>query len=109
MSPPATKGDKRVLHEAAHKLGHAVPPETDGKEEEAEAVRRRFEALKEPDRDVIVHASRAVLALGALGVVYGDIGTSPLYTEQVIFTSHKAAATATVAGVYGVVSLIFWP
>ena len=49
-----------------------------------------------------------MLALGALGVVYGDIGTSPLYTEQVIFTSHRAAAQANVAGVYGVVSLIFW-
>ncbi len=49
-----------------------------------------------------------MLALGALGVVYGDIGTSPLYTEQVIFTTHRAAAQATTAGVYGVVSLIFW-
>ena len=49
-----------------------------------------------------------MLALGALGVVYGDIGTSPLYTEQVIFTSHASAAQATPAGVYGVVSLIFW-
>ena len=49
-----------------------------------------------------------MLALGALGVVYGDIGTSPLYTEQVIFTAHRAAAHTTPAGVYGVVSLIFW-
>ena len=105
---PSTRADKLVLHEAAHKLGHWVPPDPDPKEEDAEAVKRRFEALKEPDRDVIAHAGKAVLALGALGVVYGDIGTSPLYTEQVIFTSHKAAATATVAGVYGVVSLIFW-
>ena len=32
------------------------------------------------------HAGRAALVLGVLGVVYGDIGTSPLYTEQVIFT-----------------------
>jgi KUP system potassium uptake protein len=49
-----------------------------------------------------------VLALGALGVVYGDIGTSPLYTEQVIFTQHANAARPTAAGVYGIVSLIFW-
>ena len=49
-----------------------------------------------------------MLALGALGVVYGDIGTSPLYTEQVIFTQHADAAHATAAGVYGIVSLIFW-
>ncbi len=59
------------------------------KEEDAEAVRKRFEALKDTKRDVITDASKAVLALGALGVVYGDIGTSPLYTEQVIFTTHQ--------------------
>jgi KUP system potassium uptake protein len=60
------------------------------------------------DRDVVAHAGRIVLALGALGIVYGDIGTSPLYAEQVIFTQHADAAHATVAGVYGIVSLIFW-
>jgi KUP system potassium uptake protein len=60
------------------------------------------------ERDVVAHSARVLLALGALGVVYGDIGTSPLYTEQVIFTAHRAAATTTLAGVYGVVSLIFW-
>ena len=49
-----------------------------------------------------------MLALGALGIVYGDIGTSPLYTEQFIFTAHRNAAHADVAGVYGIVSLIFW-
>ena len=57
---------------------------------------------------MIAHAGRAVLALGALGVVYGDIGTSPLYTEQVVFTSYRATAHVTPANVYGVASLIFW-
>jgi KUP system potassium uptake protein len=57
---------------------------------------------------VVAHGSRIVLGLGALGVVYGDIGTSPLYAEQVIFNAHKNAAQTTVPGVYGVVSLIFW-
>lgn len=47
-------------------------------------------------------------SFAALGVVFGDLGTSPLYTEQVIFTQHADAAHATVAGVYGVTSLIFW-
>ena len=75
---------------------------------ESEAVRRRFEALDDSERDVIAHAGRAVLALGALGVVYGDIGTSPLYTEQVIFGSYRATAHITPADVYGVASLIFW-
>ena len=52
--------------------------------------------------------ARPVLALGALGIVFGDIGTSPLYTEQFIFTAHRNAAHADVAGVYGIASLIFW-
>jgi KUP system potassium uptake protein len=40
--------------------------------------------------------------------VYGDIGTSPLYTEQAIFSSYKATSHITAANVYGVASLIFW-
>jgi KUP system potassium uptake protein len=47
------------------------------------------------------------LSLGALGVVYGDIGTSPLYTVQLIFTGdHPMVPDPT--RVYGAVSLIFW-
>ena len=99
---------KRSFNEAAHKLGYWRPETPSDHAEEAEAVRKRFAALEDNQRDVIADASKVVLALGALGVVYGDIGTSPLYTEQVIFTAHKNAAHATTAGVYGVVSLIFW-
>jgi KUP system potassium uptake protein len=99
---------KRTFNEAAHKLGYWAPPASSAQEEESEAARRRFEALADSERDVIAHAGRAVLVLGALGVVYGDIGTSPLYTEQVIFSSYRATAHITPAGVYGVASLIFW-
>jgi KUP system potassium uptake protein len=101
-------GEKQIFNEASHKLGYWRPEAPSDKAENAEAVRKRFEALEDTKRDVITDASKLVLALGALGVVYGDIGTSPLYTEQVIFTTHRAAAHATTAGVYGVVSLIFW-
>ncbi len=49
----------------------------------------------------------AALALGALGVVYGDIGTSPLYAMKEAFTgAHGLPPTE--ANVYGVLSLIFW-
>ena len=48
------------------------------------------------------------LALGALGVVFGDIGTSPLYSVQTVFSINNHAVAATVADVYGVVSMIFW-
>ncbi|HET6867142.1 MAG TPA: hypothetical protein VFH80_14580, partial [Solirubrobacteraceae bacterium] len=73
-----TVGSRRSFNEAAHKLGYWAPPAVSAHEEAAEATRRRFEALADSQRDVIAHAGRAVLALGALGVVYGDIGTSPL-------------------------------
>ena len=103
--PPARK---RVFNEAAHKLGYWAPPTPDSREIESEATRKRFEALADQDRDVLAHAGRAVLVLGALGIVYGDIGTSPLYTEQVIFGSYHATAHVTPAVAYGIVSLIFW-
>ena len=99
---------RRSLNEAAHKLGYWAPPAVSAHEQESEATRRRFDALADSQRDVIAHAGRAVLVLGALGVVYGDIGTSPLYTEQVIFSSYRATAHITPAAVYGVASLIFW-
>ena len=78
-------------------------PRTDGDGPSA-AIR----AAADDERDVVAHAGRLVLALGALGIVYGDIGTSPLYTEQFIFTAHANAAHPTIAGVYGIASLIFW-
>src|SRR3954469_8324439 len=59
-----------------------------------------------------VHGTRGrrwaslALSIGALGVVYGDIGTSPLYTIQLIFTVHPLAPSE--AHVYGALSLIFW-
>jgi KUP system potassium uptake protein len=52
-------------------------------------------------------ASLQGLALGALGVVFGDIGTSPLYTLKECL--HAAGHNqATQADLYGVLSLIFW-
>jgi KUP system potassium uptake protein len=50
----------------------------------------------------------AALTLGALGVVFGDIGTSPLYTVPAVFAANGHAVAPTRAGVYGVVSLVFW-
>ena len=46
------------------------------------------------------------LMLAALGVVFGDIGTSPLYTIRETFTSEGLGAEA--ANIYGVLSLILW-
>jgi KUP system potassium uptake protein len=49
----------------------------------------------------------AVLTLTALGVVYGDIGTSPLYSIKECFRSEFGLAP-TIGNVYGVLSLIVW-
>src|SRR5581483_7907059 len=48
----------------------------------------------------------AGLALGALGVVYGDIGTSPLYAVQTTFGEQGIPPTT--SNVLGVLSLVFW-
>ena len=48
----------------------------------------------------------ATLTLAALGVVYGDIGTSPLYALKEVF--HAGHVPATSDNVLGVLSLIFW-
>ena len=56
-----------------------------------------------------VQTIRASVVLAALGVVFGDIGTSPLYSIQTLF--HPAGPHPMSMGqfhVYGVVSLIFW-
>jgi KUP system potassium uptake protein len=48
----------------------------------------------------------AALTLGALGVVYGDIGTSPLYALKEIF--HSGHVPVTHGNILGVLSLVFW-
>ena len=48
-----------------------------------------------------------VLALGALGVVYGDIGTSPLYALHEAFSGPHAFAV-TPANILGVLSMVLW-
>jgi KUP system potassium uptake protein len=47
------------------------------------------------------------LALGAIGVVYGDIGTSPLYAIRECVTLPHGVAPVS-ANIYGILSLVFW-
>ncbi|WP_267128260.1 potassium transporter Kup [Baekduia soli] len=54
------------------------------------------------------HPGSAALALGALGVVFGDIGTSPLYALQAVFAADHGAVKATQGDVYGIISLVVW-
>jgi KUP system potassium uptake protein len=51
----------------------------------------------------------AALTVGALGVVFGDIGTSPLYALQAVFAmTGSSRVHRTPTEVYGVISLVFW-
>jgi KUP system potassium uptake protein len=51
-------------------------------------------------------SSLAALTLGAIGVVYGDIGTSPLYAFKEVFVSGHVPVTTD--NILGVLSLFFW-
>lgn len=48
------------------------------------------------------------LALAALGIVYGDIGTSPLYAFEQVFNNNLHSVPTTEANILGVLSLFFW-
>ena len=59
--------------------------------------------MDDPDR----RHGLAALALGALGVVYGDIGTSPLYTMKEVFNPANGVPLDA-HHIIGAVSVIFW-
>ena len=61
------------------------------------------------DHDPRTHAQGPLhkLALGAVGIVYGDIGTSPIYAFRETFAGHHTLAPDQLH-IWGVMSLIFW-
>jgi KUP system potassium uptake protein len=70
-------------------------------------VAEAFHAPHDQARSAPQGGALAALALGALGVVYGDIGTSPLYALKECFTG-KHGVDPTSQNVLGVLSLVFW-
>jgi KUP system potassium uptake protein len=60
------------------------------------------------DRSPAQEGGRVPLTIAALGVVFGDIGTSPLYALQAVFAIDGGAVRPTQGDVYGVISLVFW-
>ncbi|NTV37693.1 MAG: potassium transporter Kup, partial [Anaerolineales bacterium] len=53
------------------------------------------------------HKDLPLLAMAALGIIYGDIGTSPLYTIKECFSgAHGVAPTP--GNILGILSLVFW-
>ncbi|HEX8298684.1 MAG TPA: potassium uptake protein [Rubricoccaceae bacterium] len=63
--------------------------------------------MSQPTASKPTGAYLAALSLAALGVVYGDIGTSPLYALKEVFSEHYGLAL-TPNNVLGILSLIFW-
>ena len=61
-----------------------------------------------PVSQVHARGRLGLLSLGALGIVYGDIGTSPLYALQAVFTNELHPVQVTPANILGVLSLVFW-
>lgn len=53
------------------------------------------------------HGGLAKLAVGAIGIVFGDIGTSPIYAFRETFAGHHTLRVDALH-IYGVLSLIFW-
>jgi KUP system potassium uptake protein len=77
----------------------------DGAAAEGAAASGPPEARPASARDAV----RLAVVIGALGVVFGDIGTSPIYTLQTVFSpSDPHPVPVSTQNVYGVVSLVFW-
>jgi KUP system potassium uptake protein len=70
--------------------------------------RKKSEHGPSPGRGALAKSGIATLTVGALGVVFGDIGTSPLYAIQAVFNIDSKSVHVTPANVYGVISLVFW-
>jgi KUP system potassium uptake protein len=83
-----------------HRSDGSVPPEALTPET---LMASSTEAVSTPA--IADHPVRAALLLGALGVVFGDIGTSPIYAFR---ESLRVAGGASEAAVFGVLSLVFW-
>ncbi|MEO6091893.1 MAG: potassium transporter Kup [Novosphingobium sp.] len=65
------------------------------------------DGLYHPDHQDGHHGGVVKLAFGALGVVFGDIGTSPLYAMRDTFAGHHRLPLDALH-IYGIVSLMFW-
>src|SRR6266705_2678093 len=105
MTPPVNNG-----------VSDGLPPPADGREANgvlAESfVRVARESWRQEANTVGVSrrvTAQGALAVGALGVVFGDIGTSPLYTVQTVFNpGDPHPVKVTEDSIFGIISLIFW-
>jgi KUP system potassium uptake protein len=97
--PPAAEDPR-----AAAAAPPSAPIQTRG---DLPAVAEALHASHHQARSAPHGRALAALSLGALGVVYGDIGTSPLYALRECFTGRHGVAP-TPENVLGILSLVFW-
>src|SRR3954462_11060084 len=92
----------------------ANPPDTDPPRHHGTGLDPASDGLETatPDAEhghAVASAVRLAVVIAALGVVFGDIGTSPIYTIQTVFSPDDPhPVPVSTANVFGVVSLIFW-
>ena len=72
----------------------------------ASSVDFRSNFVQHQQNAPLSHSQLAALTLGALGVVYGDIGTSPLYALKEVFAHGHLSPTP--ENIHGILSLMFW-
>ena len=86
------------------------PPEQNAPRPPAEEIAAASAHFEEPpQRSTKGKRQLPLLVLGALGIVYGDIGTSPLYAMREVFApAHGIGVSTSHANVLGALSLIFW-
>ena len=87
--------------------GHRTPPRGAGRRPQRKSIGARAQEKRGHGHGPVRGKALALLSVTALGVVYGDIGTSPLYALRECFSGHYAIEP-TRANVLGVLSLIFW-
>ncbi|HET9425160.1 MAG TPA: potassium transporter Kup [Gemmatimonadaceae bacterium] len=101
--PPAKPGDDRPATESGGtRASDASPRPLEVTGFHRTAIPQREHAPAHPTGRRL-----AILSLGALGIVYGDIGTSPLYALREGFNGPHAFAPTT-GNVYGLLSLVTW-
>jgi KUP system potassium uptake protein len=82
--------------------GAEADPRTDADKHQSEQ-RAGDGGRREKDKNRV----KPALLLAVLGVVYGDLGTSPIYAFRACFSGDNAIGT-TPGNIYGIVSIIFW-
>ena len=117
--------EKPLLHAATYTQAPKVSHKVLTKEERQELIKQHEEKQQEAVKlDEVASKGRLgrwwsrvqsgpnkitpAMAIVALGVVYGDIGTSPLYTMQTFLNGQGGLANTDREAVLGILSLVFW-